>query len=62
MTESLDWRRARCDSAACLEIAHHGGRTLLRDSTDPDGAWLVFSTEAWREFIDGIRSVGFEPV
>lgn len=62
VSESLDWRRPRCDSAACLEVAHDEGRIFLRDSTDPDGPWLVFGTDAWREFVDGIRSGGFEPV
>jgi hypothetical protein len=44
-----------------MEAASVAGRIVLRDSTDPDGARLVFSRQAWRDFLDAVRATGFEP-
>jgi hypothetical protein len=42
-------------------VAHHSERIIVRDSGDPDGARLVFTAEAWREFIDEVRTGSFGP-
>ncbi|MEV1288398.1 DUF397 domain-containing protein [Micromonospora sp. NPDC049679] len=33
----------------------------VRDSTQPDGAILTFTSTGWRAFIDGARDGGFRP-
>lgn len=56
------WLRARrCDVAQCVEVAHHGGQVLVRDSKDPERV-LTFSGEEWATFLDGVYSGDFAGV
>lgn len=53
------WQRARrCDAGHCVEIAHHDGQVLVRDSKDPDRV-LTFSGQEWAAFMDGVLTSGF---
>jgi hypothetical protein len=55
------WRRSRrCDSGACVEVAHLGGGLAMRDSKDPDGPRLAFTVGEWRAFLAGVRAGEFE--
>jgi len=54
--EALVWRKAgRCGSSACIEVAQAKQETLLRDSKDPAGPWLVFAPEDWTAFLSAVR-------
>lgn len=50
------WRKSSYSSESfnCIEIAT-GSSVLVRDSKDPDGTVLKFGTEAWIEFIEGLK-------
>jgi hypothetical protein len=58
---SLDWRKStRCDSGTCVEVALTVDRHVaMRNSTDPDGPVLTFSTDAWSAFIKDIQGGEF---
>jgi Domain of unknown function (DUF397) len=51
------WRKSSyCDTGGqCVEIAQAGTRRLVRDSRNPAGAFLAFSTQAWAAFISDIK-------
>lgn len=40
----------------CVEVAAVGGRALVRDSKDPDGPVLAFSSAEWGAFVDEVRA------
>ncbi|MFG2195511.1 DUF397 domain-containing protein [Streptomyces sp. NPDC048639] len=47
------WRKSSYSSeqgGACVEISAHPTTVHVRDSKDPDGPVLDFSTEAWASF------------
>lgn len=49
-----DWRKSSFSNAnggACVEAASGDGAVQVRDTTNRDGGTLVFSTEAWQEFV-----------
>ncbi|WP_431682252.1 DUF397 domain-containing protein [Kitasatospora sp. KL5] len=58
------WRKSSFSGGTggdCVEVAGGlGGVVPVRDSKDPSGPALVFSAEAWRAFLDGVRSGDFE--
>lgn len=56
------WRKStRSNSqAACVEIADLPGGTAVRDSKDPAGPALTFTTAAWSAFTTGIRAGEFD--
>jgi hypothetical protein len=57
--DSLLWFKSRRSSGngACVEIAFVSeGGMAMRDSKDPDGPVIYFSTSAWRRFVAGVRS------
>jgi hypothetical protein len=48
-------------AGACVEVAVTAtGSIAVRDSKDPDGPMLRFETDAWRGFIESVRSGGFD--
>jgi hypothetical protein len=57
----LVWRKAEASgSENCVEVAcGQGGRVLVRDSKDPSGPRLVFTSEEWRCFLVGVRGGEF---
>jgi Domain of unknown function (DUF397) len=44
----------------CVEVAGTATGVAVRDSKDPDGPVLRFSTDAWRGFLDDVRSGTFD--
>lgn len=53
------WRRStRCDTNSCVEVASGQSEAWVRNSTDPAGPVLIFSTEAWRALVDEIHRFG----
>lgn len=57
MTEPR-WRkssRSNANGGACVEVANNlPGRVLVRDSKDPNGPILTFSSKAWAAFTASI--------
>lgn len=54
------WRKsARCETAACVEVATDGPLVGLRNSTKPEVA-LSLDPAAWQQFIDGVRGGEFD--
>jgi hypothetical protein len=54
-----EWRKSSYSSQSgnCLEVARNlPGLVAVRDSKEPDGAWLVVSTEAWQVFMRQVRA------
>ena len=52
-----DWRTSSYssgDGGQCVEAASAGG-VMVRDTTNRDGAMLVFTAEAWKQFTDGLK-------
>jgi hypothetical protein len=56
------WRKSSYSASdgCCLEIAPRDDRVAVRDSKDPDGAILRFSTEAWGQFIAAVKIGDFD--
>ena len=43
------WMTATASTGVnCVEVAHHHGRVEVRDSKDPDGLTVAFTTLRWR--------------
>jgi hypothetical protein len=47
------------NGAACVEVAL-GSDVLVRDSKDPDGPVLSFSSESWGEFLRWLKTGAFD--
>ena len=51
------WRKSsRSGGSNCVEVAVVDGTVLVRDSKDPSGAWLCFTSEQWLTFLQAIRA------
>jgi hypothetical protein len=52
------WRKSSysSDSGNCVEIAFRPDQVGVRDSKDPDGPVLAYTTKAWRVFMTAIRT------
>lgn len=60
---AVRWRRSRyCEGAnsTCVEVAVGPGDVGVRDSKNPIGPVLVFSTEEWQTFVRSVREGEFE--
>ena len=56
-TAGLTWRRSSHSTAAnnCVETARLGpGRLAVRDSKDPQGPALLFTADAWTDFVRAV--------
>ncbi|MFC6079778.1 DUF397 domain-containing protein [Sphaerisporangium aureirubrum] len=40
----------------CVEIAGSGGHVVVRDSKNPGGPVLAFTTDEWRAFVHALKS------
>jgi hypothetical protein len=57
MTErsSIAWRRSsRCANNTCVEVALLDDQIVMRDSKDPHGPILRFTSTEWSAFLDGL--------
>ena len=58
LTEHAEWRRGRCTSGTCVEVAKVADQVLVRDSKDPD-VILSFSPDEWDAFLDAAATGEF---
>jgi hypothetical protein len=56
------WRKARrsVSNGACVEVAPINGMIAVRDSKNPEGPILEYTTDAWSTFLDGARQGRFD--
>ncbi len=55
------WRKSSfCASGECVEVAEHDGMIVLRDSKEPRGGMLRYTTEEWQSFVRGIKAGEFD--
>jgi hypothetical protein len=58
------WRKASYSGNAgnCVEVARNlPGIVAVRDSKDPAGPKLIFTSADWREFAAGVKTGDFGP-
>lgn len=54
------WRKSSYsgdNGGQCVEVARHPHAVHVRDSKDPEGPALTFTSEAWASFVEFARSV-----
>jgi len=58
----VDWRKARRSVATgeCVEVAPIVGNIVVRDSMNPDGLVLQYSTASWRSFLTAAKRGSFD--
>jgi hypothetical protein len=55
------WRRSwACHEANCVEVAVDAPGVLVRDSKDPDGPVLRFTSDEWTAFVAGVSAGQFD--
>lgn len=55
------WRRStRCGTGACVEVAKVGDSYLVRDSKNPEGPALNFTSAEWEAFAAGMAAGEFQ--
>jgi hypothetical protein len=60
-TEPSAWHKSSfCASGECVEVAEQDGMIMLRDSKDPRGGMLRYTTEEWQSFVHGIKAGEFD--
>ncbi len=60
-TEQPAWRKSSfCASGECIEVAAQSGMIVLRDSKEPSGGMLRYTTEEWQSFVKGIKAGEFD--
>ncbi len=56
---ALSWRKSSYsgnNGGQCIEVATPGHEVAIRDSKNPSGMRLVFSTQTWREFTSSLKT------
>jgi hypothetical protein len=58
----LVWRKSRrsVSNGACVEVAPARGKVAVRDSKNPDGPVLLYTSAEWRRFLDGAKRDEFD--
>ena len=58
----LAWRKSKRSQAAgnCVEVADVPDGVYVRDSKNPEGAWLSFDAGSWRDFVAAVRDGQFD--
>jgi hypothetical protein len=58
----LTWVKAQYSGSngQCVEIASAAGRVAIRDSKDPDGPILLYTTGEFKAFLHGARNGEFD--
>ena len=61
--EGSAWRRASfCASGECVEVAQRDGMIIVRNSSEPRGEELRYTSEEWRSFILGVKAGEFDDI
>ena len=58
----VTWRKSSYsgnDGGGCVEVAQLSAVVAVRDSKDPGGSRLTFSSEEWRAFVAGVKAGEF---
>jgi Domain of unknown function (DUF397) len=60
--EGLSWVKSQYSGAngQCIEIASTSGKIAIRDSKDPEGPVLVYTTGEFTAFLHGARNGEFD--
>jgi hypothetical protein len=60
--DSLAWLKAHSSTAngQCVELAAALGNIAVRDSKDPNGPILIYTSSEFRAFLDGARNGEFD--
>lgn len=53
-------RSSFCSGGTCVEVAQADGRVLVRDSKDFKAQPLVFDSEEWSAFVQGVKAGEFD--
>lgn len=58
----VTWRKSTRSGANgnCVEVAEFNNAVALRDSKDPTGPALLFTSEEWAAFIEGAKDGEFD--
>jgi hypothetical protein len=60
-TGQPSWRRASfCASNECVEVTQRNGMIVMRNSKEPSGRVLHYTTEEWQSFIRGVKAGEFD--
>jgi hypothetical protein len=62
--ECLDWRKAKrsMNNGNCAEVAAARGMVAVRDTKDPQGLVLRYSSVSWRSFLIAARRGDFDAI
>lgn len=62
MLRGLAWRKAQSSvgNGACLELAPHNGMVAMRDSKDPDGPVLMYTSTELQAFLLAAKAGEFD--
>ena len=56
----LEWRKSSYSAIKnCVEVAFWNGWVLMRDSKNPEGRVLMFTSAEWNAFLEGIHKGQF---
>jgi Domain of unknown function (DUF397) len=60
--DGLDWRKAQLsvNNGACVELARAGSMIAIRDSKDPAGPVLTYTSAEWQAFLHGAKNGEFD--
>jgi hypothetical protein len=56
--DAAEWRKSSHSGASgdCVEVAAVNSIRAIRDSKDPQGAFLGFNVSAWKTFVSEIKA------
>ncbi|MGW4639281.1 DUF397 domain-containing protein [Sphaerisporangium sp. NPDC004334] len=57
---NLHWRKSSYSSGnggACVEVASLAGGLAVRDSKNPTGPMLRFTSDEWHTFVRGLKNI-----
>jgi hypothetical protein len=59
---ALAWRKSArsISNGACVEVAPATGTIVVRDSVNPAGAMISYSTETWQAFLADAKMGTFD--
>ena len=59
----LNWRvSSLCDGGQCVRVARRGEFVLIGNTNDKEGPVSEFTTDEWRQFIEGAKLGDFDGI